>query len=108
MRRTVVLAALAALALPTAASAKGVAALTVCGTDGCQKITAHAALRGFMDGGYETLAPEAAGPFFTVKATMRARRRAGRRLDGAVPARRQPHPRRGRLRQAGVDAAPPA
>jgi hypothetical protein len=72
MRRTIVLAALGALALPTAASAKEVAALTLCGTDGCQKITAHAALRGFMDGGYETLAPKQAGPFFTVKATMRA------------------------------------
>jgi hypothetical protein len=72
MRRTIVLAALAAFALPTAASAKEVAALTLCGTDGCQKITAHAALRGFMDGGYETLGPKHAAPFFTVKATMRA------------------------------------
>jgi hypothetical protein len=71
MRRTIVLAALAALALPTAASAKEVAALTLCGTDGCHKITSHAALRGFMDGGYETLAPKQASPFFTVKATMR-------------------------------------
>src|SRR5204863_8826447 len=26
---------------------------------------------GFMDGGYETLAPEKPGPFFTVKAAMR-------------------------------------
>jgi LPXTG-motif cell wall-anchored protein len=72
MRRTIVLAVLAALALPTAASAKELAALTLCGTDGCQKITAHAALRGFIDGGYETLGPKAAGPFFIVKATMRA------------------------------------
>jgi hypothetical protein len=72
MRRTIVLAVLAALALPTAASAKEIAALTLCGTDGCQKITAHAALRGFMDGGYETLGPKQASPFFTVKATMRA------------------------------------
>ena len=72
MRRAIVLAALAALALPSAASAKEVAALTLCGTDGCQKITAHAALRGFMDGGYETLAPQQAAPFFTVQATMRA------------------------------------
>ena len=72
MRRTIVLAVLAALALPAAASAKELAALTLCGTDGCQKITAHAALRGFMDGGYETLGPKHASPFFTVKATMRA------------------------------------
>ena len=71
MRRVIVLTALAVLGLPTAASAKEVAALTLCGTDGCQRITAHAALRGFMNGGYETLAPKQPGPFFTVKATMR-------------------------------------
>jgi hypothetical protein len=71
MRRAIVLAALAALALPTAASAKEVAALTVCGSDGCQKITAHAALQGFMNGGYETLAPKQAAPFFSVKVAMR-------------------------------------
>jgi hypothetical protein len=71
MRRAIVLASLAALALPTAASAKEVGALTVCGTDGCQKITAHAALQGFMNGGYETLAPRQAAPFFSVKVAMR-------------------------------------
>jgi hypothetical protein len=71
MRRAIVLTALTALALPTAASAKEVAALTVCGTDGCQKITAHGALQGFMDGGYETLAPKQAAPFFSVKVAMR-------------------------------------
>jgi hypothetical protein len=71
MRRAIVLAALAALALPTAASAKEVAALTVCGSDGCRKITAHAALQGFMNGGYETLAPQQAAPFFSVKVAMR-------------------------------------
>ncbi|HEX6620518.1 MAG TPA: hypothetical protein VF024_12700, partial [Solirubrobacteraceae bacterium] len=72
MRRAIILAALTAVVLPAAAAAKEVAALTLCGTDGCQRITARAALRGFMDGGYETLAPKQAGPFFTVKATMRA------------------------------------
>ena len=71
MRRAIVLASLTALALPTAASAKELAALTLCGTDGCQKITAHAALQGFMDGGYETLGPDQAAPFFTVKVAMR-------------------------------------
>ena len=69
MRRAIVI---AALALPGAGSAKEIGSLTLCGTDGCQRITARAALRGFMDGGYETLAPRQAGPFFTVKATMRA------------------------------------
>jgi hypothetical protein len=71
MRRAIVLAALAALALPTGASAKAVTSLTVCGSDGCQKIRAPAALQGFMEGGYETLAPESAGPFFKVKVAMR-------------------------------------
>lgn len=75
MRRVMVLAplaALAALALPPGATAKSIASLTVCGSDGCKKITAHAALQGFGNGGYETLAPKQPGPFFTVKATMRA------------------------------------
>ena len=71
MRRVIVLTALAVLGLPTAASAKEVAALTLCGTDGCQRITAHAALRGFMNGGYETLAPKRGGAFFNVKVAMR-------------------------------------
>jgi hypothetical protein len=70
MRRVIVLAALAALALPTAASAKEVGSLTVCGTDGCEKVTDRAALKGFMDGGYETLSPKAPAPFFTVKVAM--------------------------------------
>jgi hypothetical protein len=71
MRRAIVLTTLAALALPSAASAKEVASLTVCGSDGCEKITAHAALQGFMDGGYETIAPDRGAPFFTVKVAMR-------------------------------------
>jgi len=74
MRRVTVLAALAAigaLALPAAAPAKRVSSLTVCGTEGCEKVTDHAALRGFMDGGYETLSPKEASPFFTVKVAMR-------------------------------------
>ena len=57
MRRAIVLAAIAALVLPVTASAKEIAALTVCGSDGCKRITTHAALQGFMNGGYETLAP---------------------------------------------------
>jgi hypothetical protein len=71
MRRAIVLAALTALALPAGAAAKEVSALTICGSDGCERITTHAALQGFMDGGYETLAPERGGPFFTVKVAMR-------------------------------------
>lgn len=70
MRRALLLTALAALALPAGAPAKEVGALTVCGSDGCHKITARAALRGFMDGGYETLSPERGAPFFTLKVAM--------------------------------------
>jgi LPXTG-motif cell wall-anchored protein len=71
MHRAIVLTTLAALALPTAASGKEVASLTVCGSDGCKKITTHAALQGFMNGGYETLAPKRGGAFFNVKVAMR-------------------------------------
>jgi hypothetical protein len=71
MRLSTVLALLAVLALPAVAGAKELSALTVCGTDGCRTITAHAPLQGFMDGGYETLAPERPAPFFVVKAHMR-------------------------------------
>jgi hypothetical protein len=70
MRRVIVLAALAALAVPGAATAKRVSSLTVCGTDGCEKVTDHAALKGFMEGGYETLSPGKPAPFFTVKVAM--------------------------------------
>lgn len=71
MRRAAFLAALAALALPGAAAAKEISSMTVCGTDGCHAITARAALRGFMEGGYETLAPHGSGAFFAVKVHMR-------------------------------------
>jgi hypothetical protein len=70
MRRVIVLAALTALAMPGAATAKRVSSLTVCGTDGCEKVSDRAALKGFMEGGYETLSPEAPAPFFTVKVAM--------------------------------------
>ncbi len=69
MRRLVLLAAAAVLALPAAAGAKQVGGLTVCGHDGCHNVTSTAALKGFMSG-YETLSPEKAEPFFTVRVTM--------------------------------------
>jgi hypothetical protein len=71
MRRTAVLATLAALALPAAAQAKEVSSLSVCGPAGCHAITAKAPLRGFMDGGYETSAPQRVEPYLAVKAHMR-------------------------------------
>jgi hypothetical protein len=51
MRIPALLAATAALALPAAAAAKEVTALDVCGTDGCTRISDHASLRGFEQGG---------------------------------------------------------
>jgi hypothetical protein len=71
MRRVALLSTAAALALPGAAAAKEISSMTVCGTDGCHGITARAALRGFMEGGYETLAPPSNGAFFAVKVHMR-------------------------------------
>jgi hypothetical protein len=62
---------LAALALPTAASGKEVASLSVCGLASCHTIKDRAALRSFPEGGYETLAPKRGGAFFAVKARMR-------------------------------------
>ncbi len=50
MRSPVILAAFAALALPTAAGAKEITALDVCGTDGCTRISNRSVLRGFEQG----------------------------------------------------------
>jgi hypothetical protein len=69
MRRLVLLAFAALLALPPAAGAKQVGGLTVCGRDGCHEVTAKAALKGFMSG-YETLSPEKAEPFYAVRVAM--------------------------------------
>jgi hypothetical protein len=69
--RTAVVAALAVLALPASAVAKEVGSLSVCGTTGCHAITAKAPLRGFIDGGYETLAPARGGPYFALNVRMR-------------------------------------
>jgi hypothetical protein len=71
MRHAIALIALVALALPGLAAAKEVTSLNVCGVDGCHLITARAALRAFMNGGYETPAPRSATPFFAVRVHMR-------------------------------------
>jgi hypothetical protein len=71
MRHAIALIALVALALPGPAAAKEVTSLNVCGIDGCHLITARAALRAFMNGGYETPAPPSATPFFAVRVRMR-------------------------------------
>jgi hypothetical protein len=59
MRSPVVLAALAALALPAAAGAKEITALDVCGTDGCTRIADRSVLRGFEQGSELAEAPPA-------------------------------------------------
>ena len=58
------------LAAPATAAGKEVSSLAVCGPAHCHTITAHAAMRQFMEGGYETLAPTRAGAFFAVKARV--------------------------------------
>ncbi len=59
MRSTIPLAAVAALALPAAAGAKQLAALDVCGTDGCTRISDRSVLRGFEAGSELAEAPPA-------------------------------------------------
>ena len=71
LRHAPVLAILAALALPTAAGAKEVSSLSVCGPRSCHMIKDRAAMRAFPGGGYETLAPKSGGAFYKVNAHMR-------------------------------------
>ena len=59
MRAPVLLAAVAALALPATAGAKEVTAVDVCGTDGCTRIDDRAALRAFEQGSELAQAPPA-------------------------------------------------
>ena len=59
MRSLIVLAALAALALPATAGAKEITALDVCGTDGCTRIADRSVLHGFEEGSALAEAPPA-------------------------------------------------
>ena len=59
MRAPVLLAAIAALAVPTAAAAKEITAVDVCGTDGCTRIEDRAALRAYEQGSELAQAPPA-------------------------------------------------
>jgi hypothetical protein len=70
LSRAAVLAATTALALPATAAAKEISSLAVCGPAHCHTITARAALHGFIEGGYETLAPPRGGAFYAVKARI--------------------------------------
>jgi hypothetical protein len=71
LRLASALAILAAFALPSAAAAKEISSLAVCGPATCHTIKDRAALHGFLMGGYETLAPTTGGAFFEIKARMR-------------------------------------
>ena len=59
MRSPIILAALAALALPAAAGAKQITALEVCGTDDCTRIADRSVLRSFEEGSALAEAPPA-------------------------------------------------
>jgi hypothetical protein len=65
------LTALAALALPATAAGKEIGSLKVCGPDACHPVTNRSAMRAFLQGGYETLAPTRGGTFYAVTARMR-------------------------------------
>jgi hypothetical protein len=59
MRSPVILAALAALALPATAGAKQITALEVCGSDGCTRIADRSVLHRFEEGSELAEAPPA-------------------------------------------------
>jgi hypothetical protein len=69
-RALTILAAAATAALPATAEAKGVAALTVCGANGCHPVDRAAARAGFDDF-RRAGAPRRAEPFFTIRAKVR-------------------------------------
>jgi hypothetical protein len=72
MRAPVLLAAVAALALPAAASAKEVAAVDVCGTDGCTRIDDRATLRAFEQGSeLAEAAPAGRQPSYRLRVRVR-------------------------------------
>jgi hypothetical protein len=71
LRAALALALLTALATPTVAAGKEIGALKVCGPDACHQVTNRSAMRAFLEGGYETLAPTRGGTFYAVTARMR-------------------------------------
>jgi hypothetical protein len=72
MRAPALLAAVAALALPAAAGAKEVAAVEVCGTDGCTRIDDRATLRAFEQGSeLAEAAPAGRQPSYRLRVRVR-------------------------------------
>jgi hypothetical protein len=76
MRVPIILAALAALALPAIAGAKEISAVDVCGSDGCTRITARLALDIFAQGS-ELAAAAPAGRQRSYLVRVRVRDEAG-------------------------------
>jgi hypothetical protein len=82
MRLFVSLPLIAVLALPTAAGAKEVSRLDVCGTDGCTRVVAASALRAFEEGGaLAAAAPSGAQRSYTIRVRVRI---DGRSQDGWI------------------------
>ena len=69
-RALTILAAATAAALPATADAKGIAALTVCGANGCHPVD-RAAVRAGFEAFRRAGAPRGAEPFFTIRARAR-------------------------------------
>jgi len=69
-RALTILAAATTAAIPATAHAKGVAALTVCGANGCHPVD-RAAVRAGFEAFRRTGAPRRAEPFFTIRAKAR-------------------------------------
>ena len=69
-RALTILAAATTAALPATADAKGIAALTVCGANGCHPVD-RAAVRAGFEAFRRAGAPRGAEPFFTIRARAR-------------------------------------
>jgi hypothetical protein len=69
-RALTILAAATTAALPATADAKGIAALTVCGANGCHPVD-RAAVRAGFEAFRRAGAPRRAEPFFTIRAKAR-------------------------------------
>jgi hypothetical protein len=69
-RALIILAAATAAALPATADAKGIAALAVCGANGCHPVD-RAAVRAGFEAFRRAGAPRRAEPFFTIRARAR-------------------------------------
>jgi hypothetical protein len=71
MRRVILLSVVAVLASPSAAGAKEVGSLTLCGTNGCHGVHGDDARRGFEDSGMTAPAPDRAERFLQLRVRIR-------------------------------------